>query len=692
MILNSPYITGSLTVTGNANVQGTLTVTGSLSGTASLALNSNLLQGTGSTGFTTTASFNAVSSSQQQISSSLLTLTASYTALSSSYTALSGSYNTFSGSASTRITANSASIQQVSSSQQQISASLLNVIATYATTGSNSFRANQSITGSLVVSSTITAQTLVVQTVTSSIVYSSGSNIFGSQLANTQTFTGSVNITGSVTATDKITVNNNNSLVLHGVSTSTGYMHMQLANANNTARFAVENIGGGTLAVGSIPFSTILNSTGNYALHLATNNTVRVTVNNSGSVGIGTTSPGFILDVKAATNEHFYVGPGVAVSDAVVIGGVNDAANANTPVEVRYATTFALVDSGTIKMVVSSSNVGIGTITPAYTLDVNGTGRFSGDLSIAYTTANLRFFLNNTTATTGRSWYFNSYSNGNLYVGNTTAGDIFNFSSAGAATFSSSVTAGDQIRITGTTANALYLYGAATVKPYITINEFGVRDWKIGAGTTSSGKLSITATLAGIDGITIDGSGNVGVGTSAPAELLHVYSAGTTGGNIRMTDAGLSNADWSLLPSTGNTTAIFRIYNRGTAKDVFNASTAGTITFNQYTAGSLSTNSSGVIAASDGRYKTKTRSVTNALDAVMQLNPTYYRWNEDSEFHTEYEELGFIAQEVASVIPAASPEPEQADRYKNYHDRAIIAVLTKAIQELQAQITELKNK
>jgi len=76
----------------------------------------------------------------------------------------------------------------------------------------------------------------------------------------------------------------------------------------------------------------------------------------------------------------------------------------------------------------------------------------------------------------------------------------------------------------------------------------------------------------------------------------------------------------------------------------------------------------------------------------MQLNPTYYRWNEDSEFHTEYEELGFIAQEVASVIPAASPEPEQEDRYKNYHDRAIIAVLTKAIQELQAEIDELKNK
>jgi hypothetical protein len=47
------------------------------------------------------------------------------------------------------------------------------------------------------VSGTITAQTLVVQTVTSSVVYSSGSNVFGNSGSNTQTFTGSLLVTGS---------------------------------------------------------------------------------------------------------------------------------------------------------------------------------------------------------------------------------------------------------------------------------------------------------------------------------------------------------------------------------------------------------------------------------------------------------------------------------------------------------------
>ena len=147
---NISFVSGSTTLMSISS-SGAVTLTNTMSGgvatSASLSANSNLLQGTGSIGFATTASLLAVSSSQQQIS-----------------------------------------------------ASLLNVIANYATTGSNSFRANQSITGSLVVSSTITAQTLVVQTVTSSIVYSSGSNIFGSQLGNTQTFTGSIYQTGSIAA------------------------------------------------------------------------------------------------------------------------------------------------------------------------------------------------------------------------------------------------------------------------------------------------------------------------------------------------------------------------------------------------------------------------------------------------------------------------------------------------------------
>jgi hypothetical protein len=70
----------------------------------------------------------------------------------------------------------------------------------FATTGSNGFNGSQAITGSLTVTGQVVAQTLNVQQVTSSIVYSSGSNIFGNSLGNTQQFTGSVSVTGSLTS------------------------------------------------------------------------------------------------------------------------------------------------------------------------------------------------------------------------------------------------------------------------------------------------------------------------------------------------------------------------------------------------------------------------------------------------------------------------------------------------------------
>jgi hypothetical protein len=81
----------------------------------------------------------------------------------------------------------------------------------FATTGSNTFVGSQTITGSIFGTGNLTingcitatgqivAQTINVQQVTSSIVYSCGSNIFGTSVSNTQQFTGSMLATGSLT-------------------------------------------------------------------------------------------------------------------------------------------------------------------------------------------------------------------------------------------------------------------------------------------------------------------------------------------------------------------------------------------------------------------------------------------------------------------------------------------------------------
>jgi len=200
MILNSPTISGSLTVTGNIITSGSITISGSIA-SASYASNAELLDGLDSTVFTLTssfvaqtASFTAFTASLNAFSASQNSFTASILAQTASLNAFSASILTFTGSASTRL-----------GTLESYTSSLNNKTSSFATTGSNVFIGTQTITGSVLQSGsftstgTLTAQTLVVQTITSSVVYSSGSNIFGNALNNTQTFTGSVLVTGSLT-------------------------------------------------------------------------------------------------------------------------------------------------------------------------------------------------------------------------------------------------------------------------------------------------------------------------------------------------------------------------------------------------------------------------------------------------------------------------------------------------------------
>jgi hypothetical protein len=87
------------------------------------------------------------------------------------------------------------------------------------------------------------------------------------------------------------------------------------------------------------------------------------------------------------------------------------------------------------------------------------------------------------------------------------------------------------LRISGTTAKAIYIYGAPSVKPYIDINEYGVSDYYIGAGTSAVGVLSIGASLAGTAGVHIKyTNGYFGIGLTDPQTLVHM-GQGTFGLN-----------------------------------------------------------------------------------------------------------------------------------------------------------------
>jgi len=95
------------------------------------------------------------------------------------------------------------SLNEFSASENNKSTTLGNLTGSYATTGSNSFKNNQQITGSLGVSGDVTvlgsinARQFNIGIISSSIMYTSGSNKFGDTSDDTHQFTGSVQVTGS---------------------------------------------------------------------------------------------------------------------------------------------------------------------------------------------------------------------------------------------------------------------------------------------------------------------------------------------------------------------------------------------------------------------------------------------------------------------------------------------------------------
>jgi hypothetical protein len=109
------------------------------------------------------------------------------------YTATSASYSLNTTSASYALNSTTASYAATATS------------ASYAAT--SSYASNFNVSGNLVVGGNITATTLYVQTVTSSIIYSSGSNVFGDATNDTQTLNGTVSISGSFNITGSATIN-----------------------------------------------------------------------------------------------------------------------------------------------------------------------------------------------------------------------------------------------------------------------------------------------------------------------------------------------------------------------------------------------------------------------------------------------------------------------------------------------------
>jgi hypothetical protein len=97
--------------------------------------------------------------------------------------------------------------------------------------------------------------------------------------------------------------------------------------------------------------------------------------------------------------------------------------------------------------------------------------------------------------------------------------------------------------------------------------------------------------------------------------------------------------------------------------------------------------------ASDLALKTNIAPLGLATKTVLALRPVSYRWNDQSQtgrLSSNLKELGFIAQEVKSVLPDVVTVDHVGNNLINYI--GLIPVLTAAIQELNACVEGLEKQ
>ncbi|MDP1747588.1 MAG: hypothetical protein Q8L90_18580, partial [Bacteroidota bacterium] len=162
---------------------------------------------------------------------------------------------------------------------------------------------------------------------------------------------------------------------LQVLSTTVGNIaSLRATNDSGNAKFAVESSTGGTSFTGSTLYSAVFGTDYQWSLHLATASKVRATIDKDGYFGIGTTAPGAYLDINPTYTTN---------SSIANLYNFNSGFTMNRPGQTITNWYGAYIKTPTIIFgsitnkyafvtEAGAGNVGIGTVNPLSTLQVNG--------------------------------------------------------------------------------------------------------------------------------------------------------------------------------------------------------------------------------------------------------------------------------------------------------------------------------
>jgi len=389
--------------------------------------------------------------------------------------------------------------------------------------------------------------------------------------------------------------------------------------------------------------------------------TQAMTLNASGNLGIGTTSPVGKLHVSGSDgSELFRLDAGINTRFAYRINsGAND-----------YLTLYrshATVGNLDIMSFGYNGNVGIGTTSPSYPLHLkNGTfsqlyieGGNAADL-ILYNSggsANVRTMVYRQTAT-GEAKFYTANDNGTINVDNVLV--LKNTGNVGIGTTSPAVnlqvtnTSGELFRLTNTTGGErLHFYTRNSTS-----------NSRIGSQNSS---LQLFSEDVGFD-LLLGTSNTERMRITSGGQVQIKQGTNTFSDGLRIINS--SSNYWGVVVGSDNN--FYLGYNSPTNSiGNFNSSTGA------YT------------ATSDINKKKDFEESNIGLNAILGLEPTLYRMKNESDESAKH--LGFIAQQVKEFVPQAYSESTNGNEtFIGLTEMPIIAALVKGMQEQQQQIEELK--